>query len=46
MPFGKHKGELMSDVPNGYLRWLSEQSWITDWPDLHAYLEDNEEALK
>lgn len=22
MPFGKHKGELMQDVPASYLHWL------------------------
>lgn len=22
MPFGKHKGELLEDVPESYLRWL------------------------
>lgn len=25
MPFGKHKGELLSDIPDSYLNWLSEQ---------------------
>jgi len=25
MPFGKHKGELMQDVPASYLRWLWEE---------------------
>lgn len=25
MPFGKHKGEKMANVPSSYLRWLSEQ---------------------
>ena len=24
MPFGKHKGKRLSDVPGGYLRWLQE----------------------
>ena len=26
MPWGKHKGTPMSDVPAGYLAWLLEQS--------------------
>lgn len=25
MPFGKHKGELLSDIPDSYLNWLGEQ---------------------
>lgn len=38
MPFGKHKGELLSDVPASYLIWLSEQDWISDWPRLKNYI--------
>lgn len=26
MPFGKHKGEFLSDIPQDYLKWLKEQS--------------------
>jgi len=26
MPFGKHKGQSLKDVPAGYLRWLSKQN--------------------
>lgn len=25
MPFGKHKGELLKDIPHGYIEWLSKQ---------------------
>lgn len=25
MPFGKHKGQLLKDVPASYIRWLEEQ---------------------
>jgi len=32
MPFGKHKGEKLGDVPARYLLWLSEQ------PDVSARL--------
>lgn len=24
MPFGKHKGEEIEDLPSSYLRWLAE----------------------
>ncbi len=24
MPWGKHKGEDLEDIPSGYLRWLAE----------------------
>ena len=26
LPFGKHKGEELSDVPRGYLRWLHQKA--------------------
>jgi len=32
MPFGKHKGELLKDVPEGYKSWLLKQ------PDVDPYL--------
>ena len=32
MPFGRHKGRLLSEVPIQYLRWLQsiDLSWMTD----------------
>jgi hypothetical protein len=24
MPFGKHKGEALEDIDEGYLRWIAE----------------------
>jgi len=45
MPWGKHKGMKMSEIPPGYLLWLYEQPWIKDWPGLHAYLKKNEDLL-
>jgi len=24
MPWGKHKGKLIDDLPSGYLKWLAE----------------------
>jgi hypothetical protein len=31
MPFGKHKGEPMQDVPARYLRWLWTEGEIKDY---------------
>ena len=31
IPFGKHKGEKLKDVPKGYLRWYSDKGEIDDW---------------
>ncbi len=30
MPFGKHKGELLADIPNSYLDWLLEQNFFEE----------------
>ena len=30
MPFGKHKGETIPDIPRSYLNWLLEQDWMYD----------------
>lgn len=38
MPFGKHKGERLGDVPDDYLRWLGKQNWIDNFPDLSDYI--------
>lgn len=45
MPWGRHMGTNMKDVPPGYLLWLYEQPWIKDWPDVFAYLKKNEDVL-
>lgn len=48
MPFGKHKGEPMSDVPASYLHWLwtngLKQKAKTD--PVANYIERNLDALK
>jgi Putative quorum-sensing-regulated virulence factor len=38
MPFGKHEGKLLRDIPTGYLCWL------TTLADLKPYLRDAVEA--
>lgn len=46
MPFGKHKGKPMSDVPADYLHWL----WTNGVRDqrtspVHKYIKENMDAL-
>jgi hypothetical protein len=31
MPFGKHKGKELTEIPKGYLRWLRNQDWVGAW---------------
>jgi hypothetical protein len=31
MPFGKHRGKLLGDVPDGYLSWLLRECDLDDW---------------
>ena len=44
MPFGKHKGVKMANVPESYLIWLYENSNI--YGELKQYIEDNLDVLK
>lgn len=44
MTFGAHKGKPIGDVPDQYLLWLSEQSWVTG--KLKNYLVENIDAIK
>lgn len=46
MPFGKHKGQDMENVPASYLLWLSEQDWISQWPDVKGYIDKNMAGIK
>lgn len=45
MPWGVHKGIPLGEVDPAYLLWLFRQTWVRDWPDLHDYLVENQEAL-
>lgn len=39
MPFGKHKGTVMSQVPREYLDWLVTQDWVPGkWPQVVDYV--------
>lgn len=31
MPFGKHVGVELTEVPRPYLRWLRGQTWLGVW---------------
>jgi hypothetical protein len=31
MPFGKHAGLELTEVPRQYLRWLRRQPWLGAW---------------
>ena len=31
MPFGKHKGEEMGDIPTHYLEWLNDNCKLSPW---------------
>jgi hypothetical protein len=41
MPFGKHKGEALADIPVGYLDWMIGQDWMDEKPDLKRRIEDH-----
>lgn len=30
IPFGKHRGEDIEDLPNGYLKWLLGEAWFEE----------------
>lgn len=41
IPWGKHKGKKLKELPPEYLQWLYGQPWIKDWPGLYNYLRSN-----
>ena len=46
MPFGKHKGEKMANIPASYLLWLYEDSGFLADGLLKDYIKENLEDLK
>jgi len=40
MPWGKHSGKNIDDVPRHYLTWISEQEWIEEHPELEEAIEE------
>ena len=43
--FGMHRGKYLDDVPANYLDWLSKQDWITDYPAINQYINDNRKGI-
>jgi uncharacterized protein (DUF3820 family) len=41
MPFGKHKGESLEDIPVEYLDWLIGQDWMDEKPALKKIITDH-----
>lgn len=37
MPFGMHKGSLLSDVPPSHLLWLYKQKWVKGYIRMYIF---------
>ena len=46
MPFGKHKGKRMADVPASYLHYLWTNGMSEEKGDVANYIRENLDALK
>lgn len=44
MPFGKHKGEKLANVPPSYLLWLYDEGKC--YGELWGYIAENMDAIK
>lgn len=44
MPWGKHQGQEMQDVPASYLLWLYDNEKCSG--EVKAYIEDNLDVLR
>ena len=44
MPYGKHKGQKMANIPPDYLLWLFENNKCT--PEVAKYVAENQDVLK
>lgn len=44
MPFGKHKGEKLANVPASYLLWAFDNLQLND--NLKKYIRENKDALE
>ena len=43
--WGSHEGTKLKDIPASYFKWLSDQPWVKDWPQLQAYIKQNEDKI-
>jgi len=46
MPYGKHKGQPMEDVPVSYLHWLWEEGGVDEKSPVGDYIRWCMDALK
>lgn len=46
MPFGKHKGTELKNVPADYLLWLRDESGIALRSPFRRYIERNRKVLE
>lgn len=49
MPFGKHKNEMMANVPANYLNWLHENGSVgvrRSFPQVFEYIKENMDAIE
>ena len=46
MPFGKHKGKRLGDIPADYLIWLYDQEWFQKFEDIFEYVAKNYQHLE
>lgn len=47
MPFGKHQGKSLQNVPADYLLWLLDTDWCREkFPELIAYIRSNKDCLE
>ena len=46
MPFGKHKGQPMSEVPASYLHYLWSSGMDKETGNVAEYIRENLDALK
>lgn len=46
MPFGKHKGARMKDVPASWLDWADGKDWLAaKYPRVKAYIRVNRAVI-
>ena len=45
MPWGEFRGVRMRDLQLSYLDFLLRQSWLPDWPAIHAYVKSREAEI-